>query len=56
MLHRVCCPRLLFGFSEVQGIHPKVVIGVQALQIITYQESFIVEFFPHCSCKNVLWM
>lgn len=56
MLHRVCCPRLLFGFSEVQGIHLKAVVGLQALKAITYNESFVVEFFPHCSYKNILWI
>lgn len=56
MLHRVFCLCLLFGFSEDQGIHLKAVVGLQALQVITYHGSFIVEFFPQCSCKNILWM
>lgn len=36
------------------GIHLKAMVCLQALQAITDNESFIVELFPHCSCKNIL--
>lgn len=47
-----CCSCLLFDFSEVQGIYLKVVVGLKALQTLVYHESFIVDFFPCCSCKD----
>lgn len=46
MLHRVCCPHLLFGFSELWGG-----VDLQALQVITYHASFIVEFFRPMDVK-----